>query len=269
MQLSVVSLGYLAAERLAKPGLQLNAHSRFQHAMNLLAGDGYLLTLLDASRYPNIPDGVRIQLPQGWDWREMTGKLAGLDSAEIWQPELPLASNGEKPQHYAVLAQRLKTYCREHQVESELMLLPDGDVAKHQPQISPDDSTGQLTMQISRLIGFGRGLTPDGDDYLLGYLAALWRWQNVPALAGHYRQMQQIIAGQLTRTNDISAHYLRRALHGHFSEPLCQLLALLTISASDVQVETAAQNVMQYGASSGTDSLAGLLHGIRTLQTAS
>ena len=79
--------------------------------------------------------------------------------------------------------------------------------------------------------------------------------------------MQEIIASHLTRTNDISAHYLRRALDGHFSEPLCDLLMLLATPASDDIVRSAAQNVMQFGASSGTDCLAGLLHGMRTLQT--
>lgn len=264
MPLSIVSLGYLAAERLVQPAQQLKIHSRFHHAMNLLATDGHLLTLLDASQYPNLPDAVRVQLPPGWDWREMADTLAGFDSAEIWQPEILLALPGESPRHYAVLADALSG----QPVESELMLLPDGDRSKRQPQIAADNSAEQLTLQVSQLIGFGRGLTPDGDDYLLGYLAALWRWQNAPNIAGHYRQMQQIVAAQLTATNDISAHYLRRALHGHFSEPLCELMTLLTQPANTAQINVAAQNMMQCGASSGADCLAGLLHGIRTLQTA-
>jgi hypothetical protein len=264
VQLPIESIGYLAAQRLTQAGLQLKIHSRFQHAMNFMADDGYLLTLLDASKYPNLPDAVRLQLPPGWDWREMSGKLAGLNSATLWQLRLPLVQTGEGSLHYATLAEELGRQA----VESELMLLPGGDASKRQPLISPEDSAQQLTFQVSQLIGFGRGLTPDGDDYLLGYLAALWRWQNAPRIAGHYRQMQQIIAAQLAATNDISAHYLGRALHGHFSEPLCNLLLLLTHAASGGEIRAAAQNMMQCGASSGTDCLAGLLHGIRTLQTA-
>ena len=260
MNLPVVSLGYLARLRLAQP---LKVHSRFQHAMNLMADDGHLLTLLDASCYPNQPDAVRIQLPHGWDWRQMTGEMTGLDSADIWQPEITLVPSGQRPRHYAILAEELSR----QSVESELMLLPGGDSAKRQPQICAQDSAEKLTFQVSRLIGFGRGLTPDGDDYLIGYLAALWRWQNAPRIAGHYRLMQEIIASQLTYTNDISAHYLSRTLHGHFSEPLCDLLMLLTTPASNGQICRAAQKVMQFGASSGADCLAGLLHGIRTLQT--
>ncbi|RYA92140.1 hypothetical protein DD593_27305, partial [Enterobacter cloacae complex sp. 742-ADZ3-9B] len=40
-----------------------------------------------------------------------------------------------------------------------------------------------LERQVPQLIGFGKGLTPDGDDYLLGYLAALWLWQLPAPLA--------------------------------------------------------------------------------------
>jgi len=264
VHLPIVSIGYLAAQRLTQTGLQLKIHSRFQHAMNFIMEDGHLLTLLDASRYPNLPDAVRLQLPPSWDWREMSGKLAGLYSADIWQPELRLAQAAEKPLHYATLADELGKQL----MESDLMLLPGGDSSKRQPLISLHDPLDQLTFQVARLVGFGRGLTPDGDDYLLGYLAALWRWQEVVAIAGHARQIRQIIAGQLVWTNDISAHYLRRALHGHFSEPLCDLLALLTLPASHAQISAATQNVMQCGASSGADCLAGLLHGMRTLQTA-
>jgi hypothetical protein len=260
MQLPVVSLGYLAKHRLAQ---SLKVHSRFQHAVNLMADDGHLLTLLDASRYPNLPDAVRVQLPHGWDWRHMTSGISGLENALIWQPEITPAHSTQRPQHYAILVDELSR----EPVESELMLLPGGDSTKRQPQICAKDCAQMLTYQVSQLVGFGRGLTPDGDDYLLGYLAALWRWQNAPHIAGHVQLMQQIVASQLTRTNDISAHYLRRALHGHFSEPLCNLLILLTTPASNEQIRSTAQNVMQCGASSGTDCLAGLLHGIRTLQT--
>lgn len=261
MQLPVVSVGYLAAGRLAQ---RLRVHSRFRHAMNFMAADGHLLTLLDACRYPNLPDAVRLQLPHGWDWREMTGAMDGLEKAVIWQPERALAQTGEHPAHHAALAEALQ----KQPVESALMLLPGGDSTKRQPLLSAQSSAQALTAQVAQLIGFGHGLTPDGDDYLLGYLAALWRWQDTPRIAGHFRLMREIITGQLNRTNDISAHYLGRAAHGHFSEPVCDLMMLLTQQASNGQIQTAARNVMQFGASSGADCLAGMLHGIRTIQTA-
>ncbi|HCT8347199.1 TPA: dienelactone hydrolase family protein [Escherichia coli] len=68
-------------------------------------------------------------------------------------------------------------------------------------------------------------------------------------------------------TTDISRHYLERALQGHFSEPICQLLAQLVGSASAMTIASCAEQVMQFGATSGVDCLAGMLHGFRTLNT--
>lgn len=105
---------------------------------------------------------------------------------------------------------------------------------------------------MPQLIGFGKGLTPDGDDYLLGYLAALWLWQLPAPLADHQYRLQQAIDQHAHNTTDISRHYLERALQGHFSEPICQLLAQLVGSASAMTIASCAEQVMQFGATSGS-----------------
>ncbi|HAI4536559.1 TPA: DUF2877 domain-containing protein [Escherichia coli] len=66
---------------------------------------------------------------------------------------------------------------------------------------------------------------------------------------------------------DSLTHHLERALQGHFSEPICQLLAQLVGSASAMTIASCAEQVMQFGATSGVDCLAGMLHGFRTLNT--
>ncbi|WP_208642885.1 hypothetical protein [Rahnella woolbedingensis] len=87
-----------------------------------MADDGHLLPLLDASRYPNLPDAVRVDLPHGWDWQHMTGEMNGLENAQIWQPEITPVPSGQRPQHYAILVDELSR----QPVDSELMLLPGG-----------------------------------------------------------------------------------------------------------------------------------------------
>lgn len=79
--------------------------------------------------------------------------------------------------------------------------------------------------------------------------------------------LQQAIDQHAHNTTDISRHYLERALQGHFSEPICQLLAQLVGSASAMTIASCAEQVMQFGATSGVDCLAGMLHGFRTLNT--
>ncbi|RJT22396.1 DUF2877 domain-containing protein [Buttiauxella izardii] len=123
-----------------------------------------------------------------------------------------------------------------------------------------------MDAQLAKIIGFGHGLTPDGDDYLLGYLAALWSWREVEGIALHWENLQNAVPPLLSRTNDISRHYVTRGLEGHFSEPIYQLIQLLYSNAQTTQIRTAALGVMQFGSSSGVDCLAGLLHGLRTLK---
>lgn len=283
MWFPVLSVGYLAASRLAQ-GDQLQVHSGFQRSLNLRHPDGYLLSILSHDSQ-NLPDAIRIALPGNWDWRyhmqpgqgvrfangtlqsERWGIVLGRSTR--WCPQRWLSGElAPLPHHYALLASQLSQYCQQRQIESDLQLLPDMELPGRAVKLAITDSSAQLMAQVSALIGYGRGLTPDGDDYLLGYLAALWPWRQHPAIATHDATLRSIIGSQLSRTNDISRHYLARALAGHVSQPICDLMLLLATEAAASQIQAAAQQVMQFGASSGVDCLAGLLHGLRTLSRA-
>jgi hypothetical protein len=285
--LSAQSIGYLAARRLPQ---NAQVHSCFAHALNLIADDGHLFTLLDAKCYQNLPDAVRITLPEGWDWQlqASTGESVQLvpgniqsqrwrvyiSDSELWQPRLnrsslcldtlPLAL-----QHYETLASQLLLYCLEHQVESDLRWA-SSPVSKNESkrQLELEEQPEQLENQIVKLLGYGKGLTPDGDDYLVGYLAALSPWQLTPELLAHQNRMQQLIKQHLPHTTDISRHYLSRALEGHFSQPVCTLQEKIISSTQNATIIDAAEQIMQFGASSGVDCLAGMLHGLRSLKAA-
>ena len=287
---SALSVGYLAASRLADKD-RLQVHSCFHRSLNLHHPDGYLLPLL-SDDFQDLPDAIRIPVSREWDWRHRAqigqiaifhhGVLRGpgwsvaLGDAPCWQPEL--MASGEPAllnalSHYATLARQLTEYCHQNPSESDLLLLPDMEqrgTGRNPPrvvQLALTDSPEQLAAEVTALIGYGRGLTPDGDDYLLGYMAALWPWRQRPALANHDAVLRGLIGSQLARTNDISRHYLARALAGHFSAPACQLISGLGVMACSTQVQAAALEMMRFGASSGVDCLAGMLHGLRTLQS--
>ncbi|ENJ2950942.1 DUF2877 domain-containing protein, partial [Escherichia coli] len=51
------------------------------------------------------------------------------------------------------------------------------------------------------------------------------------------------------------------------SEPICRLLAQLVGSASAMTIASCTEQIMQFGATSGVNCLAGMLHGFRTLNT--
>jgi hypothetical protein len=287
---SALSVGYLAASRLSDWD-RLQVHSCFQRSLNLRHPDGYLLVLL-SSDFQDLPDAIRILLGREWDWRHHAqigqtatfhhGVLQGvgwkvaIDDACCWQPE---QMSADEPallnalSHYVTLERQLTEFCYQHHSESDLQLLPgmvQSGTARNPPRVvrlERTDCPERLLAEVTALIGYGRGLTPDGDDYLLGYMAALWPWRHHPAVASHDGALRGLVGSQLSRTNDISRHYLARALAGHFSAPLCQLMLALVSADSATPVQLAALEVMQFGASSGVDCLAGILHGLRTLRS--
>ena len=71
-------------------------------------------------------------------------------------------------------------------------------------------------------LGLGPGLTPSGDDFILGWLFIL-RLYNVK----HLPYISKVIADNLSLTNDISAAMLKNALSGRFNLNLIKTAELL------------------------------------------
>ncbi|MCL2463972.1 MAG: DUF2877 domain-containing protein [Micrococcales bacterium] len=102
------------------------------------------------------------------------------------------------------------------------------------------------------LLGVGIGLTPAGDDALVGMLAAL-------TVAGVNVASLRALAGLLTpsdgATTDVSATILRLALAGEFSLPLHAVLAAI---GDAERLPRAVEALRGWGATSGRDTVAGL-----------
>ena len=98
-------------------------------------------------------------------------------------------------------------------------------------------------------IGLGQGLTPSGDDMLLGIMAALHMYR--PELAC---RLAAGIRPLLDRTNDISRSYLELVLAGYAATPVLDAAAELSGSGTE-----AARLLMTIGHSSGCDILEGLV----------
>ena len=109
------------------------------------------------------------------------------------------------------------------------------------------------------LAGLGVGLTPAGDDFLLGFMTRIWLepallppdW-TVPDLC------QRIAQTAGSRTTRLSRTWLDYAARGQFAEPWHNLaLALAMPDQNDIQ--HAADRILSTGATSGRDAMAGLL----------
>ena len=102
---------------------------------------------------------------------------------------------------------------------------------------------------VTYLAGLGFGLTPSGDDYILGVMASLWLTKNTNFL-------EEIGCLSSQKTTSLSAAYLMAASKGDFAEcwhNLAQAVLYQDLKA----LRDSISEFLQIGASSGRDALAG------------
>ena len=102
---------------------------------------------------------------------------------------------------------------------------------------------------VRDLAGLGYGLTPSGDDFLIGVLAMLDALEqtNIHAALG------RAVVAAADRTSPLSASFLRAAAAGHIGENLHTMIAAFLSGDADAAIAAAAR----IGHTSGWDALAG------------
>jgi hypothetical protein len=252
--LRVMRLGSASLERLSRePEKTGRVHSVFERAVNVLWRDGRLLTLhgpgplaapfaVALDRLP--PRGtVAPGMPIGswnFDWRDA-------ERVALEMPRGPLGFAADAlPERAGAQALRSPTGARARQALARGIAAGDARA---------------FADAACALIGFGEGLTPAGDDCVLGALAAVHRL--APAwLAAHAGQRDRLAEAARSRTTDLARDFLLEAFDGRFAEPV---LALLT-ALSDESAGDAARRLLAMGATSGADTLCGIRLGCRALE---
>ena len=120
-----------------------------------------------------------------------------------------------------------------------------------------------LLTLVKALVGLGEGLTPSGDDFLVGLLAVLHITGSLPCSAGSPVHAQFCECVRLG-TSQLSGEFLRCAFEGHFAEPLVMLVRALCAPATDAWPAHAA-TLATVGHSSGVDAMVGIALGCRLL----
>jgi hypothetical protein len=116
---------------------------------------------------------------------------------------------------------------------------------------------------VNSLIGLGPGLTPSGDDLLVGYMAGLWcTVRNRNERAQFISNLGETISRLSYKTNDISRTYLYHAVRGQVSSRLADLAEAICYGVEPTQLHKTAEPAMSVGQTSGMDAVTGLLMGI-------
>jgi hypothetical protein len=112
----------------------------------------------------------------------------------------------------------------------------------------------QWRQGVNGLTGLGNGLTPAGDDFLVG--ATLASWLAHPDPGPLCCALAEVAP---PRTTTLSAAFLRAAARGECSAPWHALLTALSEGA-ERKIEAALREILTHGATSGADALAGFLY---------
>lgn len=109
----------------------------------------------------------------------------------------------------------------------------------------------------SSLVGLGPGLTPSGDDFLVGFTAGQWvsAGGSLPRIA-FQSAFCDVLARIAGRTTDISRGFLLDAAQGQASQSVIELACAFE---QNKDIQTAALAVLRQGSTSGADTLAGFL----------
>lgn len=225
--------------------------------------------------------GTPVQPRPGKGRLEIAGFQVTLDGATVWEP---------RPDWGRLRAQAGSIQARLSRLTSIVLLLAPRDslvsiLAREAPEQGapghvPSADTGRgwsrsiapavadaarllslgwagdwalLGTAASRLAGLGGGLTPSGDDFLLG--AMIWAWLAHPAPE---RICGPLLEAAQSRTTALSAALLRAAGRGECSQPWHHLLDVLRCRP-DGELVAAVQAMLGFGHTSGADALVGLL----------
>jgi hypothetical protein len=137
----------------------------------------------------------------------------------------------------------------------------DGAIGKLTRACQDRDIANALDL-AARFIGWGEGLTPAGDDYLVGLCAALDALACRDARRHVFvKRMQEFLAAQESRTTPIAAHCLKLAAHGHYNGDILRAIDALRSETDAHVAQRVLDDVMAVGATSGADALTGILSG--------
>jgi hypothetical protein len=114
-----------------------------------------------------------------------------------------------------------------------------------------------VTASLGRFLGLGEGLTPSGDDLVLGFLLAANRWWGQLNMGlDQGRLNQTLVEAAFRKTTLLSANLIEAACLGQADERL--VAALDGLMSGEPDAAECARLLAGWGSSSGVDALCGM-----------
>jgi len=115
----------------------------------------------------------------------------------------------------------------------------------------------QVATALEPFLGLGAGLTPSGDDLVIGLMLALNRWGKLLKPALEIEELNRcVVQMAYSRTTTLSANLIECATLGQADERLVS--ALDGLLSGQPGLDICAANLLTWGNSSGCDALVGM-----------
>lgn len=278
-----VSLG---VSRIARPGATGTVLSVHRHAVNLRLsgsaiddrGDGGRLVSILATAHGGLPNAIEVRPSDAPSLRRIrpgSGVRVGADTIELeaglvvrltgaaaWDPRLAAIAPVQPGLRERLAVARVAVRgAGPGGLDGQSPFAPTAapwlDWLRRGLRLGTEAGRTQATEAGCRLIGLGPGLTPSGDDLLVGLTAALTAtahpWARTLALAW---------AGAApSATTPVAAAFHGHAAAAEYAELVGATLRAILVGQPD-EVAGRVREAAGWGASSGRDLLAGLLLGL-------
>ena len=200
------------------------------------------------------------------------GIQINLENAEVWNASVPsgkLPAETSRSRLESTIEQTLRLTERNNSQDLFNSVLPGNTI--HIPDIPSFDhhltqflaalEQNKSTMggeELSSLLGLGSGLTPLGDDLILGVILTLNRWGQVLIPGQGLEELNDnLLINAKEKTTALSASLLSCAIEGAADE---RLLAVLdSFFSGDESSPRDLDNLLKWGSSSGIGVLAGMV----------
>jgi Protein of unknown function (DUF2877) len=295
IELNAITLGYAVPRH----DFNVTVHSVFPNAVNLQSRNARRLLTLVMADCADLPQGIRLATPPGFSFDmglqqderlvcrngflEDERKYLSIDlrQANHWKCHLPvLEANGltlSVTSAWTSVWQALNE--RQRQTGAELcaqeLFRTDNPRRKAvtvamgtliRALINASQSLeGPVEEIVAGLIGLGSGLTPTGDDFLVGFLTGLRCMTDKKGERFKFLSaLNKLVIRLSWNTNDISRTYLYHAAHGQVSSKLATLIEAIATGEVYDRLLQIAEEAMLVGHSSGLETVTGLLVGFST-----
>jgi len=291
LRFEAISIG----EAVPRADFDATVHSVFRSAVNLRLNKGNDLLTLVTSNEADLPQGIRVGTPEAFSFeicragepatcRDETLRFASLTidlrGARRWKCDLPSLQADLTDPAVATAWRSVWDALNKRQIQlnaeivAEDLFRSDANLRAGVPRKTGESLRGLLeaTRQfdltaaspaLGALIGLGSGLTPSGDDLLVGYLAGLWCavW-NSRERTRFISSLGEAVIRLSARTNEISRTYLYHAARGQVSSRLADLAEAICRGEGSDRLLAVAESAMRVGHTSGMDAVTGLLMGL-------